>query len=116
AFGRINHVQNSPSGIAERQWPICSEICKLRADGKTECLDFFRRNTAAPQDAGASLVRNEEIIGGAAVPRRIDGDGISANDNVFAMAKSFRVLDKDSSKHIRIGGEGADHHVGTKAI
>src|SRR5215471_15668658 len=102
----MNHVQDPPTGIAGRQWPICGEICKLRADGKTECPDFFRRNAAAPQDAGALFVRNEEIVGSAAVPRRIDGYRIGDNDNAFAKAKSSRLLDKDLAKHVRIAREG----------
>src|SRR6476619_7318727 len=44
----VDRVQNSAIGISGRQWPVFSEIRKLRTDRKSKYSDFFGRDAAVP--------------------------------------------------------------------
>src|SRR5437667_1593452 len=74
ARGSIDHIQNTGLGIAGSRLSILDEISKFWAYRKPEHLDFTRRDSCCPQDGGTLFVRNEEVIGGAAVPGCVDGD------------------------------------------
>src|SRR5262249_10827963 len=105
-------VQNPPTGIGGRQWPIFSEICKLRTYRKSKYPDSFGLDAAAPQHACALLVRYDEIIGRTPIPVCVDSDRVRNHHNTFAGSPgSPNVLE-----HIGVGGKRADDDVRLKTV
>ena len=108
----IDHVQNSPAGIGGRQWPIFSEIRKLRTDRKSKYSDLFGRDATVPHHARALLVCNEEIICRASVPGCVDSDRVRDNHHTFANSVGSQNL----LEHIGVGGKRADDDVRLKTV
>src|ERR1043166_424133 len=108
----MDHVQNARLRIGGWQLSNVAEIGKLRAYGKSKCLDFFRRDSHCLQDGGALFVRHEEIISWAPVPRGVNGDRVRDDYHTFAVSLGSQNL----LKYIRVAWERANDHVRAKTL
>ena len=65
---------------------IFGEISKFWVHRKSEYLDFFQRDSHSLQNGGTLFIWSEEVIGGTAIPSRVNRDRIGDDDYTFALS------------------------------
>lgn len=105
----VDEIEDA-AGVVARRGALGGGLGELGADRETEGADFFLRDAIGAQDGGAAVVREEEVIGAAAEPDGVDGDGIGDDDDALRAATIDRP--EHFIEHVGVGGIDGDDDVG----